>query len=109
MPLLNRAAKIGYSRDMYIYSRADWLYKNLVDLLDPNADRRIVKLVDLLGVYDSAAPHWVRVENVDDSVVWTCHCPYNRWFSDKELPIFRFDINQYKEALDQLKTMIDII
>lgn len=109
MPLLERASNGGYGIGEYIYYEADWLYGHLIELMNPEADRRIVRIVSQAGVYDATAPHWVKVDVSKDIVTWICHCHYNRWFSEKELPIFRFEISQYKEALEQLKTLAESI
>ena len=103
VPLANRC----YINDIAYYSNAAWLYKTLVKLLNPDESKRIVSMGDADHGYDETAPYWVEVNVIDDLVTWRCHCPYNQWYADGELPVFKFDINQYKDALNSLRTIVE--
>ena len=59
------------------------------------------------GIYDLCAPEYIEIENHGGYIIWKSCCVYNDWFTDDELPEFKFEIQQYKDALEQLKSLIN--
>ena len=110
-PLLAKVASqipYGHNINGYIYEFTDSLYEEFVNLLDNTTQNNIIQLIFRWRVYDAQIPTWVKVEKKEDCVVWSCHCEYNEYFSKTELPVFRFDIKQYIEALEELRTLAEI-
>ena len=63
-------------------------------------------LIDVTYVYDISLPLGVKVTELKDEVIWTVYCEYqSKWFHG-EIPVFRFEKKQYREALKQLKTIV---
>jgi hypothetical protein len=118
-PLLKKAARFaGYRHapERYIYVVARELFDGLTELLDKETNDGNIRMDVMLrvGVYDIYAPECIVVEINEDSIIWKscCHedlCDSRDKFPElqfkDELPVFRLDSQQYKDALEQLQSM----
>jgi len=100
-----------HSPNRYIYIVACELYNELSSRLNLSSTEKckekILSIMIRKGIYDLCAPEYIEIENHDGYVIWKSCCVYNDWFTDDELPEFKFEIQQYKDALEQLKSLIN--
>jgi len=110
-PFLDKAAWLYMNRsNRYIYIFAEDLYRVLASVNDnKHSDGCVVELLFLKKVFDACAPTWVMIERTEDAVVWTAYAHYKcERFDFSELPVFRFDVGQYNEALVELRNISSV-
>lgn len=107
-PYLRECADRGlyiYKREGFWYLTAEELFKELEETIE--GKRKYIDLLDVYYVYDACQPLRAKVIELKTIVKWQIDSMYRRWWKLGELPVFRFDKEQYIAALSELKTIVN--